>query len=78
MSDAHMMQFFRFDHLPEDLASVARPFCELASNMFATLPANPQRTFCLQGLLAAKDAALRASAGDRFDEFGEPIPPPWT
>ena len=55
-----IMQFFTYEHLPEHLAAVSRPFAELAGNIVATLPHNPERTVALRKLLEAKDAAVRA------------------
>lgn len=55
----HILQFFKFDHLPPHLAEVSRPFCELAHGLLA-LPRNPERTVALRKLLEAKDAAVRA------------------
>lgn len=62
MSDQpeHIMQFFGFMHLREDLQDVSRPFCELAGVIVATLPRNPERTTALRKLLEAKDCAVRA------------------
>lgn len=54
------MQFFAFEHLPEQLQAVSRPFGELAQKIVATLPRNPERTVALRKLLEAKDAAVRA------------------
>lgn len=56
----HIIQFFAFDHLPEHLREVSRPFGELADVIVATLPRNPERTVALRKLLEAKDAAVRA------------------
>jgi hypothetical protein len=55
-----IMQFFAAGHLPERLRTVSLPFCELAEQMFNTLPRNPERTVALRKLLEAKDAAVRA------------------
>lgn len=55
-----IMQFFAYAHLPEHLQAVSRPFCELAENVHATLPRNPERSTALRKLLEAKDAAVRA------------------
>ena len=55
-----IMQFFRFEHLPENLRTVSKPFCEMAMNIVAGLPRNPERTVALRKLLEAKDAAVRA------------------
>lgn len=54
-----IMQFFRFDHLPEKLQAVSRPFGEIADRVMH-LPRNPERTVALRKLLEAKDAAVRA------------------
>lgn len=56
----HIMQFFAWDHLPAHLQAVSRPFGELADQLVATLPRNPERTVALRKLLEAKDAAVRA------------------
>lgn len=55
-----MEQFFRFAHLPPHLQAVSKPFGELATQMIATLPSNPERTAALRKLLEAKDCAVRA------------------
>ena len=56
----HIMQFFEHAHLPPHLAEVSKPFSELAEQIVATLPRNPERTVALRKLLEAKDAAVRA------------------
>lgn len=56
----HIMQFFRYDHLPPNLQEVSKPFGELAERIEATVPRNPERTVALRKLLEAKDAAVRA------------------
>lgn len=62
MSDQpeHIMQFFAYAHLPAGLQEISRPFGELAEQIVATLPRNPERTVALRRLLEAKDAAVRA------------------
>lgn len=69
-----ILQFFRYDHLPANLALISRPFCELAHAIVhgdnvgvadnvtigPPLPRNPERTVALRKLLEAKDAAVRA------------------
>lgn len=55
-----MLQFFRWDHLPEHLADVSKPFAALARTITDQLPRNPERTVALRKLLEAKDAAVRA------------------
>ena len=62
MSEPHepILQFFTYDHLPEHLAVVSKPFSELAAFVVQVLPRNPERTVALRKLLEAKDAAVRA------------------
>jgi hypothetical protein len=55
-----MMQFFRYEHLPEHLQAMSRPFGVLARQLVENLPRNPERTVALRKLLEAKDCAVRA------------------
>jgi len=57
----HIMQFFAFEHLPEHLREVSRPFGATASWVVQNVPRNPERTVALRKLLEAKDAAVRAA-----------------
>ena len=56
---AHVLQYFRFGHLPERLRLVSAPFASLAVEV-ARRSANPETTVALRKLLEAKDAAVRA------------------
>lgn len=56
---AHVLQFFRYDHLPQRLQDVSKPFADLAHRV-ACRSANPETTVALRKLLEAKDAAVRA------------------
>lgn len=58
--EEHILQFFAYTHLPAHLQAVSKPFGELANQIVATLPRNPERTVALRKLLEAKDAAVRA------------------
>ena len=58
--EEHILQFFEFAHLPAHLAEVSQPFHQMAHNLVATLPRNPERTAALRKLLESKDAAVRA------------------
>jgi len=60
MEQEPIMQFFTFDHLPETLQAVSKPFCTLAQHLIDTLPRNPERTVALRKLMESKDAAVRA------------------
>jgi hypothetical protein len=55
-----LFQFFEYEHLPESLQVVSKPFCDLAHSIVDGLPANPERTTALRKLLEAKDCAVRA------------------
>lgn len=56
----HISQFFAYDHLPDHLQEVSKPFGELAILIVGNLPRNPERTASLRKLLEAMDAAVRA------------------
>lgn len=67
-----ILQFFRCTHLRPELQKVSKPFCDLAHNLCGQLlPSshpdslamedNLERRKALDHLLAAKDAAVRAS-----------------
>lgn len=56
----YLMQFFKYDHLPEKLQAVSKPFGDLAQNLVDSLPSNPERSTALRKLLEAKDCAVRA------------------
>lgn len=55
-----MLQFFSYEHLPEHLKEVSRPFCATSEWIVQNLPSNPERTVALRKLLEAKDCAVRA------------------
>jgi len=55
-----LMHFFAYQHLPERLQAISKPFGELAEKIVAELPRNPERTVALRKLLEAKDCAVRA------------------
>lgn len=55
-----ILQFFKWEHLPEVLQNISRPFGLLALQMFVNVPRNPERTTALRKLLEAKDCAVRA------------------
>ena len=56
----HILQFFDYDHLPEELQAVSAPFHNLANAIVENLPHNPESSTALRKLLEAKDAAVRA------------------
>ena len=54
-----IVKHFTYKHLPDHLAEVSKPFCDLASSMACTLE-GPEATVCLRKLLEAKDCAVRS------------------
>ncbi|MBP7630169.1 MAG: hypothetical protein KA758_06925 [Acidimicrobiales bacterium] len=56
-----IMRYFEYGHLPEALAAVSRPFCELAQHIDQNLPGGPEKSVALRKLLESKDAAVRAA-----------------
>lgn len=60
MDQEFLLQFFAYEHLPQHLQVVSKPFRELAERITAELPRNPERTVALRKLLEAKDCAVRA------------------
>lgn len=55
-----LMQFFKYDHLPEHLQIISRPFFDMAQRIEQNVPRNPERTVALRKLLESKDCAVRA------------------
>lgn len=56
-----MLQFFSFNHLPDNLRVISAQFYELAIYIVEHLDRNPERTVALRKLLEAKDCAVRAA-----------------
>lgn len=56
----NLMQFFSYQHLPDNLQAVSKPFHEMAKELNKILPANPETTTAFRKLLEAKDCAVRA------------------
>lgn len=56
-----ILRYFTYEHLPENLQMVSRPFCRLANDLEDTLPKGPEKSTALRKLLEAKDAAVRAA-----------------
>jgi hypothetical protein len=55
-----LLQFFAYEHLPNDLQLVSSRFHRLALEIVELLPRNAERTTALRKLLEAKDCAVRA------------------
>jgi hypothetical protein len=55
-----ILKFFEYDHLPEHLQAVSKPFCLLAHEV-AEKYDGPEATVGLRKLLEAKDCVVRAA-----------------
>jgi len=55
-----IMRLFAYEHLSARLQEVSKPFADFVQKIILDLPPNPERTACIQKLLEAKNAALRA------------------
>ena len=55
-----ILKYFKFEHLPQRLGEVSKPFCDLAQSLLE-LPRCAERTVALRKLLESKDAAVRAA-----------------
>ena len=60
MPSDRLLKFFEYEHLPEHLQVVSKPFCQLAQSINDTIAPGPERTVALRKLLESKDAAVRA------------------
>jgi hypothetical protein len=66
-----------FSHLPAALQPFARPFYEAALALLPEIPDSPELTTALNGLVAAKDSAVRAGIKGQTGQAG-PVPRPAT
>ena len=64
---SEILKYFKYDHLPERLAQISAPFCDIAEDMDHCLPDGPERSTCLRKLLEAKDCAVRAALEEYED-----------
>lgn len=60
MDGEPILRYFGYDHLPEHLQVISKPFHDLAYHLVEMVPRNPERTVALRKLLEGKDAAVRA------------------
>ena len=56
-----LLKYFKYDHLPEHLQKISKPFGDMAQWMEETLPDGPEKTTALRKLLEAKDCAVRST-----------------
>ncbi|WHM52934.1 hypothetical protein [Sulfitobacter phage vB_SupP_AX] len=55
------VSLFRYEHLPEHLQKVSKPFYDLAVHTVETLPPSAEATLCLRSLWEAKNLAVFAA-----------------
>ncbi len=55
-----ILKFFEYQHLPEHLQRVSKPFHDMAHTLVKELPENEESHVALRKLLEGKDAAVRA------------------
>lgn len=63
-----LLKFFSYDHLPDHLQQISKPFYSMAVQIDNVLPSNPERTVALRKLLEAKDAAVRCMIEANYKE----------
>jgi ferritin-like protein len=56
----HILKLFGYTHLPGHLQEISKPFHDLAREVAARAPNNPETLVALRKLLEAKDCAVRA------------------
>ena len=61
MGKHYIMEFFKYQHLPENLQDVSKPFCELAEKIDNAIENGSEKTAGLRKLLEAKDCIVRAA-----------------
>lgn len=61
--DNPIMKYFEYDHLPEHLQAVSKPFGLMAQQINGELPDGPEKSAGLRKLLEAKDCMVRAALG---------------
>lgn len=54
-----ILEFFRYEHLPERLASIAKPICDYAFLIGECYPEKEETKVGLRKLLEAKDCLVR-------------------
>lgn len=60
LKDNPLMKFFAYEHLPEHLQVISKPFGELAKELCQKMKNNAEGVTALRKLLEAKDCAVRS------------------
>ena len=56
-----IIQFFKYDQMPEHLQEVAEEFYFMAQYLDRVIPTSAEKSVALRKLLESKDAAIRAA-----------------
>jgi len=56
----NIMNFFKYEHLPNYFQEISMPICELARHLDSVLPNGSEKSAGLRKLLEAKDCFVRA------------------
>lgn len=57
---SEITKYFKYEHLPENLKKVSKPFGEMALSIEDNVPDGPEKSAGLRKLLEAKDCIVRA------------------
>jgi hypothetical protein len=68
-----LIKYFRHEHLPERLAAMSRPLCDVARLMDECLPESAEKTAGMRKLLEAKDCFVRATLDADAQVPGGPV-----
>lgn len=60
LKKAHILQYFKYEHLPEKLQVISKPFGDLALDLEGKVPDSAEKSAGLRKLLEAKDCMVRA------------------
>lgn len=56
-----IIKYFKYDHLPDKLKEISKPFCDLAIEIDNKFVASNEKSAGLRKLLEAKDCIVRAA-----------------
>jgi len=61
MNEHRLLRYFKYEHLPEHLQAISKPFCALAREIADHAAVDPaEQTAALRKLLESKDCIVRA------------------
>lgn len=60
LKKAPILKYFKYEHLPEKLQVISKPFGDLALDLESKVPDSAEKSAGLRKLLEAKDCMVRA------------------